>query len=97
MVDEEIVTVKLRQINEYTNDLKEIRGFSREEYLDEMITQRAVERTLPNKIGKISQYSQENFHRLCPSTQQTRLRDYPTLAYGGSIPPVGFPLGGTNR
>ena len=50
MVDEEIVTVKLRQINEYTNDLKEIRGFSREEYLDEMITQRAVERTLMNLI-----------------------------------------------
>lgn len=38
MVDEEIVTVKLRQINEYTNDLKAIRGFSREKYLDEMIT-----------------------------------------------------------
>jgi uncharacterized protein YutE (UPF0331/DUF86 family) len=50
MVDEEIVTVKLRQINEYTNDLKEIRGFSREEYLEEMITQRAVERTLMNLV-----------------------------------------------
>jgi uncharacterized protein YutE (UPF0331/DUF86 family) len=50
MVGEEIVAVKLRQINEYTNDLKEIRGLSHEEYVDDMITQRAVERTLMNLI-----------------------------------------------
>jgi uncharacterized protein YutE (UPF0331/DUF86 family) len=50
MVNEEIVTVKLRQINKYTNDLKEIRGLSREEYVDDMITQRAVERTLMNLV-----------------------------------------------
>jgi uncharacterized protein YutE (UPF0331/DUF86 family) len=50
MVDEEIVAVKLRQINGYTNDLKEIRGFSRQEYVGDMITQRAVERTLMNLI-----------------------------------------------
>lgn len=54
MADEEIVAVKLRQVNEYTKDLKEIRGLSRAEYVDDMITQRAVERTLMNLYRRVS-------------------------------------------
>ena len=50
MVDEAIVTDKLRLINEYTNDLKQMRGLSKAEYLDDMVLQRAVERTFMNLI-----------------------------------------------
>ena len=50
MVDEEIVVDKLRYINEYTNDLKQIRGMSKTEYVDDIIVQRAVERTFMNLI-----------------------------------------------
>jgi uncharacterized protein YutE (UPF0331/DUF86 family) len=50
MVDEEIVVDKLRHINEYTNDLKQIRGLPKSEYVDDVIVQRAVERTFMNLI-----------------------------------------------
>lgn len=50
MVDEEVVTTKLRQINESTTDLREMRGPSKATYLDDTILQRAVERTLMNVI-----------------------------------------------
>jgi uncharacterized protein YutE (UPF0331/DUF86 family) len=50
MVDEEVVTTKLRQINEFTTDLREMRGPSKATYLDDTILQRAVERTLMNVI-----------------------------------------------
>ena len=50
MVDEEIVVDKLRYINEYTNDLKQMRGMSKAEYADDIIVQRAVERTFMNLI-----------------------------------------------
>lgn len=50
MVDEDVVVDKLRHINQYTNDLKQIRGMSKEEYSEDMVTQRAVERTLMNLI-----------------------------------------------
>lgn len=50
MVDEEIVVDKLRYINEYTNDLKEMRGLSKEEYVADIVIQRAVERTFMNLI-----------------------------------------------
>jgi len=50
MVDEEIVVDKLRYINEYTNDLKQMRGISKEEYVADIVTQRAVERTFMNLI-----------------------------------------------
>jgi uncharacterized protein YutE (UPF0331/DUF86 family) len=50
MVDQEVVADKLRYINQYTDDLKQIRGMSREEYVEDMVTQRAVERTLMNLI-----------------------------------------------
>jgi len=50
MVDEGVVVDKLRLINEYTNDLKRMRGLSKAEYLDDMVLQRAVERTFMNLI-----------------------------------------------
>lgn len=50
MVDEEIVVDKLRHINEYTNDLKEMRGLSKNDYVDDIVMQRAVERTFMNLI-----------------------------------------------
>lgn len=50
MVDEEVVVDKLRQINRYTDDLKQMRGMSKAEYLEDMVTQRAVERTFLNLI-----------------------------------------------
>ena len=50
MVDEDVFVDKLRYINRYTEDLEEMRGSSKEEYLDEMVLQRAVERTLMNLI-----------------------------------------------
>lgn len=50
MVDEAVVVDKLRQINEYTNDLKQMGGLSKADYLDDMVIQRAVERTFMNLI-----------------------------------------------
>lgn len=50
MVDEEIVVDKLRHINEYTNDLKEMRGMAKEDYITDTVLQRAVERTFMNLI-----------------------------------------------
>lgn len=50
MVDESVVVDKLRQINRYTNDLREMRGLPKEEYAADMVTQRAVERTFMNLI-----------------------------------------------
>jgi uncharacterized protein YutE (UPF0331/DUF86 family) len=50
MVDEAVVVDKLRLINEYTNDLKRMRGPTKSEYLDDMVLQRAVERTFMNLI-----------------------------------------------
>ena len=50
MVDEEVVVEKLRLINQYTEDLTQMRGMTREEYVADMVTQRAVERTFLNLI-----------------------------------------------
>lgn len=50
MVDEDVVADRLRHINEYTADLKQMRGMSKEEYVSDMVTQRAVERTFMNLI-----------------------------------------------
>lgn len=41
---------KLRHINQYTDDLKQMRGMSKEEYVEDMVTQRAVERTFMNLV-----------------------------------------------
>jgi uncharacterized protein YutE (UPF0331/DUF86 family) len=50
MVDEDVIVDKLRYINRYTDDLKQIRGMSKEDYVEDMVTQRAVERTLMNLV-----------------------------------------------
>ena len=50
MVDEEVVATKLEQIHEYTNDLEEMRGLSKERYIADVVIQRAVERTMMNLI-----------------------------------------------
>lgn len=50
MVDAEVVADKLRYINAYTNDLKQIRGMPKTEYVEDIIVQRAVERTFMNLI-----------------------------------------------
>ncbi len=50
MVDEDVIVDKLRYINQYTADLKQMRGMSKEEYTADMVTQRAVERTSLNLV-----------------------------------------------
>lgn len=50
MVDEDVFVDRLQYINQYTDDLKQMRGLSREQYLNDMVTQRAVERTLLNLV-----------------------------------------------
>lgn len=50
MVDEDVLTDKLQHVNRYTNDLKQMRELPKEEYLEDVVTQRAVERTLMNLI-----------------------------------------------
>lgn len=50
MVDEEVVATTLKQVHEYTNDLEEMRGLSKEKYVADVVLQRAVERTLMNLI-----------------------------------------------
>ena len=50
MVDEDVLTDKLRYVNRYTDDLEQMRGLPKDEYLEDMVTQRAVERTLMNLI-----------------------------------------------
>lgn len=50
MVDEAVVVDKSRHVNQYTDDLKQMRGPSKEEYVEDMVTQRAVERTFMNLI-----------------------------------------------
>nr|WP_233340524.1 DUF86 domain-containing protein [Haloprofundus sp. MHR1] len=50
MVDADIVVDKLQHINEYTNDLKQMRGMSKTEYVEGIIVQRAVERTFMHLI-----------------------------------------------
>ena len=50
MVNEDVFVDKLRHINQYIEDLEQMRGLSKAEYVDDMVTQRAVERTLMNLI-----------------------------------------------
>lgn len=50
MVDEDIFVDKLRYISQYLEELDQMRGLSKEEYLNDTVTQRAVERTLMNLI-----------------------------------------------
>lgn len=69
MVDENVVVDKLRHINRYTNDLKQMRGMSKEEYVEDMVTQRAVERTFTNLIQSCIDLAQHvrSMEELSPS------------------------------
>lgn len=53
MVDEAVVTDKLRLIDGYIEDLERLRGMERTAYVEDMVTQRAVERTFMNRIQSI--------------------------------------------
>lgn len=50
MVDEAVTAAALRHVDQYLGDLEAMRGLSKDEHLDDMVTQRAVERTLMNLI-----------------------------------------------
>ncbi|USZ71392.1 type VII toxin-antitoxin system HepT family RNase toxin [Natronosalvus halobius] len=50
MVDDEIVISRLELINQYTDECKEMREVRRAEYLDDIVLQRAAERSLMNAI-----------------------------------------------
>ena len=50
MVEEDIVVDRLEHINQYTNELKQMRRLSKAEYLEDVVHQRAVERSLMNAI-----------------------------------------------
>jgi len=50
MVDEDVFADKPRHINRYVDALRRMRGMSKTEYLDDVVKQRAVERTLMNLI-----------------------------------------------
>lgn len=50
MVDEEVFVDRLQYCNRYTTELKEMRGLTRDAYHDDIVRQRAVERTLMNLI-----------------------------------------------
>lgn len=50
MVDEEVFVTKLEHVDEFVADLEEMRGVSRKEYLENLVVQRAVERTLMNLV-----------------------------------------------
>lgn len=50
MVDEDIVVDRLRHIHEYTEDLQDMREVSKAQYVEDVVLQRAVERTFMNLI-----------------------------------------------
>lgn len=50
MVDEEVFVTKLEHVDEFVSDLEEMRGMSRQAYVDDLVVQRAVERTLMNLV-----------------------------------------------
>lgn len=50
MVDEEVFVDKLQYCNQYTTELKQMRGQPRDVYADDIVRQRAVERTLMNLV-----------------------------------------------
>lgn len=50
MVEEDVLVAKLRQINTYTEELRQMRGMSFDEYEDDIVRRRAIERTFMNLI-----------------------------------------------
>lgn len=85
MVDEAIVVDKLDLVNEYTNDLKRMRGMSKEEYLDDLVTRRAVERTLLNLIQSCIDLAQHLRSSLNRSPGGTSKQEIEALGDAGVI------------
>ncbi len=50
MVDEAVVVDRLELINQYTNECKQMQDISKSAYLEDIVHQRAVERSLMNAI-----------------------------------------------
>ena len=85
MVDAEIVGDKLHHINEYTTDLKEMRGMSKENYVADVVTQRAVERTLMNLIQSCIDLAQHIRSAEGLSPSGTSKQEIEALANAGII------------
>jgi len=50
MVDEEIAVTRLELVQQYTDELREMRDCSREEFVADTVRKRAVERSIINAI-----------------------------------------------
>lgn len=50
MVDEEVAVRQLESIDQFLGELEQMRGLDREAYVDDVVHQRAVERSLTNLI-----------------------------------------------
>ncbi len=87
MVDEEVFTDKLRYSNQYIADLKEMRGLAKQEYLEDMVTQRAVERTLMNLIQVFIDLAQHVRATQNLSPSGTAKKEIQALGEAGIITP----------
>jgi uncharacterized protein YutE (UPF0331/DUF86 family) len=85
MVDAEVVGDKLQHINEYTSDLKEMRGMSKERYVADVVTHRAVERTLMNLIQSCIDLAQHIRSAEGLSPSGTSKQEIEALANAGVI------------
>ncbi|WP_266081521.1 type VII toxin-antitoxin system HepT family RNase toxin [Haladaptatus caseinilyticus] len=85
MVDEEIFVDKLQYINQYTDDLRQMRGQSRDQYLTDMIRQRAVERTLMNLIQACIDIAQHIRSTEDLSASETAKQEIQALGEAGVI------------
>jgi uncharacterized protein YutE (UPF0331/DUF86 family) len=85
MVDEGIFTDKLRHMKQYTDDLKQMQGLTKQEYIDDMRTQRAVERTLQNLIQACIDLAQHIRSTECLSPSGTSKKEMQALGEAGII------------
>ncbi|WP_458209169.1 type VII toxin-antitoxin system HepT family RNase toxin [Haladaptatus sp. NG-SE-30] len=85
MVDEEIFVDKLQYINQYTDDLRQMRGQSRDQYLNDMVRQRAVERTLMNLIQACLDLAQHIRATEDLSSSETAKQEIQALGEAGII------------
>lgn len=86
MVNEEVVVEKLRLINQYTEDLEQMRGMTRDEYVADMVTQRAVERTFLNLVQSCIDPAQHVRSTEDLSPSGTSKREMEALGEAGIIP-----------
>lgn len=85
MVDEDIVVDKLRRVNEYTNDLKQMRGLSKEEYVADTVVQRAVERTFVTHIQSCIDLAQHIRRSMDLSPSGTSRQEIQALGSAGIL------------